>query len=82
MSTDGFRKIGIVERALCWWWSVRHLGFWWAAPKWLWWASYRPKRCVFCGAWFFAGWWQDICTKECSDEELEELKQLHSEPLR
>jgi|GEM_PF-5224975 len=44
---------------------------WFKVPHWLYWMSFRPRRCAVCKRLFWGFWYCDICSKECHEADCE-----------
>ena len=43
---------------------------WWRVPTWLWWISFRPRRCVWCDRLFWGRWFRGHCSQQCSKDQV------------
>lgn len=51
-------------------WNGTHPSWinWFRVPHWLYWLSFRPRRCSFCVEWYWGCWYTEFCSQECNDE--------------
>ena len=54
-------------------WADAHPSWinWFKMPHWLYWLSWRPRRCCICGKWYWACWYDEYCSRSCADEDIE-----------